>query len=203
MEHQIFGYARVSSGDQKADRQLEALKRYPVEARNIYLEKKSGKDFKRLEYQKLVRRLRDGDVLVIKSIDRLGRNYEETLNQWRMITKEKNVNIVVLDMPILNVYTDGDLTRTLISDIVLQLLSYVAQQEREYIHQRQAEGIAIAKANGVAFGPPKKDRGEGYQNCVGLWQEGKLSARMAASQLGICHKTFMRWLREDGFCTEG
>ena len=148
MKHQIFGYARVSSKDQNASRQVEALRNYPVEEENIYLEKKSGKDFNRPEYQRLLCALRDGDILVIKSIDRLGRNYDETLEQWRVITKEKNVNVVVLDMPILNSYHDGDLTRKLISDIVLQLLIYVAQQEREFIHQRQTEGIAIAKNKG-------------------------------------------------------
>ncbi len=198
MKHQIFGYARVSSKDQNASRQVEALRNYPVEEENIYLEKKSGKDFNRPEYQRLLCALRDGDILVIKSIDRLGRNYDETLEQWRVITKEKNVNVVVLDMPILNSYHDGDLTRKLISDIVLQLLIYVAQQEREFIHQRQTEGIAIAKANGVRFGPPKKQRGESYLLCRKLWEAGEISARCAADQLGVCHKTFLRWAREDG-----
>ncbi|MCI8950074.1 MAG: recombinase family protein [Lachnospiraceae bacterium] len=198
MKHQIFGYARVSSKDQNASRQVEALRNYPVEEKNIYLEKKSGKDFNRPEYQRLLCTLQDGDILVIKSIDRLGRNYDETLEQWRVITKEKNVNVVVLDMPILNSYHHGDLTRKLISDIVLQLLSYVAQQEREFIHQRQTEGIAIAKANGVQFGPPKKQRGESYLLCLKLWEAGEISARCAADQLGVCHKTFLRWAREDG-----
>lgn len=197
MGHRIYGYARVSSKDQNATRQIEALKQYPVEEGNIYLEKKSGKDFNRPEYQRLFDLLQDGDILVIKSIDRLGRNYDETLEQWRVITKEKNVNVVVLDMPILNTYQDGDLTRKLISDIVLQLLSYVAQQEREFIRQRQMEGIALAKAKGIRFGPPKKQRGESYLLCLKLWKKGEISARCAAVQLGVCHKTFLRWARED------
>ncbi len=197
MRHRVFGYARVSSRDQKLDRQVEALKKYPVAENHIFIEQKSGRDFNRPEYRRLMKLLREGDVLVIKSIDRLGRNYDETLNQWRVITQEKNVNVVVLDMPILNTYQDGDLTRKLISDIVLQLLSYVAQQEREFIHQRQAEGIAVAKARGVRFGAPAKLRGEEYAVCLELWRKGEVSAREAAGRLGVCHKTFLRWAREE------
>ena len=169
MEHRTYGYARVSSKDQNATRQIEALKQYPVEEGNIYLEKKSGKDFNRPEYQRLFDLLQDGDILVIKSIDRLGRNYDETLEQWRVITKEKNVNVVVLDMPILNTYQDGDLTRKLISDIVLQLLSYVAQQEREFIRQR---GDCLGKGKGNPLWAAQKAEG------------GKLSAVFKAMEEG-------------------
>ena len=145
-----YAYCRVSSKDQNLDRQLAALEPWQIPEGNIYCDRQSGKNFERPAYQRLMRRLRPGDQLIIKSIDRLGRNYEEILEQWRVLTKEKQVNIVILDMPLLNTEGDKDLAGTLIADIVLQLLSYVAQTEREFIRQRQAEGIAIAKQN-IAF----------------------------------------------------
>ena len=151
-----YGYARVSTKEQNELRQLIALREFGLTDRAIFVDKQSGKDFDRRSYQRLLRKLKDGDTLVIKSIDRLGRNYEEILEQWRIITKEKSAAIVVLDMPLLDTRRNRDLTGTLIADIVLQLLSYVAQTEREFIHQRQAEGIAAAKARGVKFGRPRK-----------------------------------------------
>ena len=153
MEGTIYGYVRVSTQEQNEVRQLTAMRNFGVAEKNIIVEKLSGKDFKRPRYQRLVKGLRQKDVLVIKSIDRLGRNYTEILEQWAIITKEREAAIVVLDMPLLDTRQGRDLTGTLIADIVLQLLSYVAQTERENIRQRQAEGIAAAKARGVRFGP--------------------------------------------------
>ena len=161
------------------------------------MDKLSGKDFNRPQYRKLMRRLRPGDVLVVKSIDRLGRNYEEILNQWRVITKDKRVDIVVLDMPLLDTRKGRDLIGTLISDIVLQLLSYVAQTEREFIHQRQAEGIAAAKARGVKFGRKPKERPAEYEHLRDEWRAGRISARAAARQLGVAHRTFMKWVEQE------
>ena len=143
-----------------------------------------------------MRKLKTGDTLVIKSIDRLGRNYDEILEQWRFITKEKQVAIVVLDMPLLDTRQGRDLTGVLIADIVLQLLSYVAQTEREFNRQRQAEGIAAAKARGVHFGPNFKDRGERYDAIKAAWERGEISGREAARQLGVAHGTFQRWCKE-------
>ena len=157
-----YGYARVSTKEQNEQRQIIALTQFGLEEKNIYVDKQSGKDFERTRYQQLMRRLKDGDLLVIKSIDRLGRNYAEILEQWRIITKEKCVAIVVLDMPLLDTRKTNDLTGTLIADIVLQLLSYVAQTEREFIRQRQAEGIAAAKARGVKFGRKPKEKPRGF-----------------------------------------
>lgn len=151
-----YGYVRVSTKEQNELRQMIALQEYGIEAKNIYVDKQSGKDFERTNYKRLMKRLRRADTLVVKSIDRLGRNYEEILSQWRILTKEKGGGIVVLDMPLLNSDEKKDLTGTVIADIVLQLLSYVAQTEREFIRQRQAEGIAAAKARGVSFGRRKK-----------------------------------------------
>ena len=153
MNHAVFGYVRVSTKEQCEERQLIALRGFPVQDKNIFVDKLSGKDFNRPQYRKLLKRLKRGDVLVIKSIDRLGRNYNEILNQWRIITKEKQADVVVLDMPLLDTRHAGrDLTGTLIADLVLQILSYVAQTERENIRQRQKEGIAAAKKRGVKFG---------------------------------------------------
>ena len=151
-----YGYVRVSTKDQNENRQLEAMKQLEILKKNIYVEKISGKDFDRPIYQKLVKKLRPDDLLYIKSIDRLGRNYEEILEQWRILTKEKKVDIVVLDMPLLDTRRGKDLIGTFLSDIVLQVLSFVAENERSHIKQRQAEGIAIAKARGVRFGRPPK-----------------------------------------------
>jgi len=192
-----YGYIRVSAKDQNEERQLIAMKEFGIEQKFIYMDKQSGKDFNRPQYRKLIRRLRSEDTLVIKSIDRLGRNYEEILEQWRIITKEKKVFIVVLDMPLLDTRRGKDLTGTLIADIVLQLLSYVAQTEREFIRQRQAEGIAAAKARGVRFGRKPLERPKNYECCVEEWKKGSLTTREAAKLLGISSKTFLRWIRSD------
>ncbi len=192
-----YGYARVSTREQNELRQLVALEQFGLPESQIFVDKQSGKDFNRRSYKRLVRKLRPGDTLVIKSIDRLGRNYTEILEQWRLITKEKRAAIVVLDMPLLDTRQSRDLTGTLIADIVLQLLSYVAQTEREFIHQRQAEGIAAAKANGVRFGRPLIEQPESFPAVKALWASGGISAREAARQLGISAKTFARWAKSE------
>ena len=191
-----YGYVRVSTRDQNEARQLVAMKEFGVPDDYVYMDKQSGKDFNRPKYQELIQRLRPNDVLVVKSIDRLGRNYEDILEQWRVITKEKQAAIVVIDMPLLDTRQGRDLTGTLIADIVLQLLSYVAETERNYIRQRQAEGIAAAKARGQRFGRPKKERSEEYQDLVAQWKDGRLSATDAAQCLGVARNTFMKWVRE-------
>lgn len=191
----IYGYVRVSTKDQNEDRQIIALREFGV--KKIYLEKQSGKDFNRPHYQMLLRKLKPDDVLVVKSIDRLGRNYEEILEQWRIITKEKKAAIVVLDMPLLDTRQSRDLVGTLIADIVLQLLSYVAQTEREFIRQRQKEGIAAAKARGVKFGRAPMEPPAQFERYRVLWEQGEISARNAATKLGITHKTFLRWARQE------
>ena len=188
-----YGYLRVSTREQNEARQRIALEAFGVD--RLFMDKQSGKDFNRPAYQRLIGRLKPGDVLVIKSIDRLGRNYEDILEQWRVITKEKQAAIVVLDMPLLDTRQGRDLTGTLIADIVLQLLSYVAEQERSFIRQRQAEGIAAAKARGQRFGPPPKQRPEGFGEYVRRWKNGTLSAREASRQLQIAHSTFLKWAR--------
>ena len=192
-----YGYVRVSSRDQNEARQLVAMKEFGVPDDNIFMDKQSGKDFNRPSYARLLKKLKPGDVLVVKSIDRLGRNYDEILEQWRIITKEKQAAIVVLDMPLLDTRSNRDLTGTLIADIVLQLLSYVAETERAFIRQRQAEGIAAAKARGQRFGRPAKDRGEEYEACVTQWKEGTLSAAQASRRLGVSHNTFLKWARAE------
>ena len=196
MANITYGYMRVSSRDQNEDRQKIAILDFGVFPENIFLDKQSGKDFERPAYKRLIQKLKPEDTLVIKSIDRLGRNYDEILEQWRIITKEKQAAVVVLDMPLLDTRQGRDLTGTLIADIVLQLLSYVAQTEREFIRQRQAEGIAAAKERGVQFGRRPKDRPIEYRQIRELWQNGQLSAREAAIQLGITHKTFLKWANE-------
>ncbi len=192
----IYGYIRVSTKEQNEERQLIAMREFGIPEENIVIEKQSGKDFERPGYKKLIKILKAGDTFVIKSIDRLGRNYEEILEQWRIITKEKQVAIVVLDMPLLDTRQGRDLTGVLIADIVLQLLSYVAQTEREFNRQRQAEGIAAAKARGVHFGRSFKDRGEHYDAIKDAWRQGEISGREAARQLGVSHGTFQRWCKE-------
>ena len=191
-----YGYARVSTREQNEERQLIALTGFGIAESAIFVDKQSGKDFERTQYRRLMRKLKDGDTLVIKSIDRLGRNYEEILEQWRIITKEKHAAIVVLDMPLLDTRQNRDLTGTLIADIVLQLLSYVAQTEREFIRQRQAEGIAAAKARGVRFGRQPMQRPENFLSLQQQWEHGEISARQAAEQLKITHRTFLRWVKE-------
>ena len=193
----VYGYVRVSTKEQKEDRQLLALQQIRIPEKNIYVDKQSGKDFNRPMYRRLMRKLKQEDLLYVKSIDRLGRNYGEILEQWRFITKEKQTAIVVLDMPLLDTRQGRDLTGTLIADIVLQLLSYVAQTEREFIRQRQAEGIAAAKARGVKFGRRPMERPEEFEAVYKKWKAGRLSARKAALQLGVTHRTFLKWATDN------
>lgn len=188
-----WAYCRVSSREQNEDRQIIAMEEFGVERSRMVVEKQSGKDFDRPQYRKLLRKLKPGDILVIKSIDRLGRNYEEILEQWRFVTKEKNVDIVVLDMPLLDTRNGHDLTGTLIADIVLQLLSYVAQTEREFIRQRVREGIDAAKARGVHCGRKAMIKPPNYDEVIGMWRRGALSGRKASLLLGVSHTTFQRW----------
>ena len=192
-----YGYARVSTKEQNEQRQIIALEEFGLNLRQIFIDKQSGKDFERANYQRLTRRLKEGDTLVVKSIDRLGRNYNEILEQWRIITKEKGAAIVVLDMPLLDTRKNRDLTGTLIADIVLQLLSYVAQTEREFIRQRQAEGIAAAKSRGVQFGRRRIDRPERYPEIKKAWEAGELTAGQAADALGVSRTTFFKWVRSE------
>lgn len=199
MEGKIYGYIRVSSKDQCIDRQLIAFaeSEFHLTKKHIYIDKISGKDFARPEYKKLMRKLKEGDTLVIKSIDRLGRNYEEILEQWRIITKEKKAYIVVLDMPLLDTRQKKDnLTGTFIADLVLQILSYVAQIERENIRQRQREGIDAAMKRGVKFGRPKREKPEEFEKIYQLYMEGNISIRGAAKELHVGHDTFMKWTHE-------
>ena len=193
MSENVYGYVRVSSKEQNLDRQMLALREFGIPENLIFQEKQSGKDFERPVYKRLVKKLKPGDTLVIKSIDRLGRNYDEILDQWRIITKEKRADIVVLDMPLLDTRQGRDLTGTLIADIVLQLLSYIAQTEREFIRQRQAEGIAAAKARGVQFGRHPREKPGNYKAVLAQWQEGAITAHRAALFLGVDRKTFLKW----------
>lgn len=191
---QIYGYVRVSTREQNEDRQLVAMRNFGVVDSSIFLDKQSGKDFHRKAYQKLLKKLKPGDTLVIKSVDRLGRNYGEILEQWRIITKEKQTAVVVLDIPLLDTrQKERDLTGTFIADLVLQILSYVAQQEREFIRQRQAEGIEAAKARGVKFGRPPVERPEMFYEVREVWKRNEISAREAGRRLGINYKTFQAW----------
>ena len=190
MTETTYGYVRVSTQEQNEARQLAAMQEFGVAQKNIIIEKLSGKDFNRPCYQRLVRALRPGDVLVVKSIDRLGRNYDEILEQWSVITKKRKAAIVVLDMPLLDTRQGRDLTGTLIADIVLQLLSYVAQTERENIRQRQAEGIAEAKAKGVRFGPPCHTLPDSFEELRQAWRGRRMTLRAAAEACGIPKSTF-------------
>lgn len=197
MKKKTYGYVRVSTKEQCEERQLMALKEFPVVKENIFMDKLSGKDFNRPSYLRLIKRLKKGDVLVIKSIDRLGRNYDEILEQWRYITKTKKADIVVLDMPLLDTRQTGkNLTGTFIADLVLQILSYVAQTERENIRQRQKEGIEAAKLRGVQFGRPRKNVPDNFYILKRKWQKGQISSRHAAKILGISQNTFLRWSHE-------
>ena len=186
----IYGYIRVSSKDQNEDRQLIALNEVGVERKNVYLDKKSGKDFDRPQYKKLLRKLKKDDLLYIKSIDRLGRNYEEILQQWRVLTKEKGIDIVVLDMPLLDTRRGKDLMGTFLSDIVLQVLSFVAENERTNIKQRQAEGIAAAKSKGVKFGRPPLPLPDNFYEVHKAWRSKKLTLKEAANACNMPVGTF-------------
>lgn len=192
-----YGYTRVSTKDQNLDRQREALLQYGIAEQNLYSDQMSGKDFNRPQYQALIRKLHKGDVLVVKSIDRLGRNYDEIIEQWRLLCKSKHVDIEVIDFPLLNTNQSREgLTGILISDITLQILAYVAQSEREMIRQRQAEGIAIALANGIRFGAARVVTPDTFDTFYDRWKSGELSSRLAADQCGMSHSTFYRRCRE-------
>jgi DNA invertase Pin-like site-specific DNA recombinase len=184
-----FGYVRVSMKDQNEVRQLIALEPYDIPAANLYIDKKSGKDFNRPEYRRLLRRLRSGDLLIVKSIDRLGRNYEEVIAQWRLLTKERGVDMQVIDMPLLDTTYCKDLLGTFIGDLVLQILSFSAQQEREYILQRQAEGIAAARASGVIFGRRAAAVPEDFERIYSLWRGKELTNEQVAELCGFSVRT--------------
>lgn len=190
MKGTIYGYVRVSTQEQNEARQLTAMREAAVSERNIFIDKLSGKDFNRPAYQRMMKKLKPGDLLIIKSIDRLGRNYEEILEQWRIITNEKQTNIRVLDMPLLDTSVHKDLTGTLIADIVLQLLSYVAQNERENIRQRQAEGIVAAKARGVKFGRPPRPLPDNFHQVYRDWRNRKMTLQQAAEACAMPKGTF-------------
>lgn len=186
----IYGYIRVSSRDQNEDRQLIALKEVGTPEKHIYIDKQSGKDFNRPQYKKLLRKIKKDDLLYIKSIDRLGRNYEEILQQWQILTKEKGIDIVVLDMPLLDTRRGKDLMGTFLSDIVLQVLSFVAENERTNIRQRQAEGIAAAKAKGVKFGRPPLPLPDNFYAVHKAWRAKKLTLKQAAAACNMPVGTF-------------
>lgn len=192
----VYGYIRVSSADQNEDRQLVALRSCKVPECNLFVDKQSGKDFERPEYRRMLRRLKRDDLLYVKSIDRLGRNYGEILEQWRLLTKEKGVDIVVLDMPLLDTRSGKDLMGTFIADLVLQILSFVAQNERENIRQRQAEGIAAAKARGVPFGRPALPLPEDFEQVVSSWRNKEIDFASALQQTGMRPATFYRRLKD-------
>ena len=185
-----YGYIRVSTRDQNEGRQLIAMRELSIPEKNVFLDKQSGKDFERPQYKKLVNKLKPDDLLYIKSIDRLGRNYGEILEQWRILTKEKGIDIVVLDMPLLDTRRGKDLMGTFLSDIVLQVLSFVAENERTNIRQRQAEGIAAAKARGVRFGRPPRPLPENYHSAYQRWKAGAITGTAAARECGMPLSTF-------------
>jgi DNA invertase Pin-like site-specific DNA recombinase len=199
---QTYAYIRVSTKDQNEDRQLQALEPFGLDGDHIFLDKQSGKDFDRPKYKRLMRRLKRGDLLLIKSIDRLGRNYQEILEQWRILTKQRGVDIRVLDMPLLDTTLSKDLLGTFIADLVLQLLSFVAQNEREAIKARQAEGIAAAKKRGVRFGRPVKVDPGTFRAVYAQWLSGRMTTQQAISALSVSRSTFYRHARktaqEDG-----
>lgn len=198
MAPRTYGYARVSTREQNLDRQLRALADFGVRRENIFADQASGRDFERPAWIRLRETLREGDLLVVKSIDRFGRSYDEILDQWRAVTRVRGAEVVVLDMPLLDTRQErGGVTGALISDIVLQLLSYVAQVERESIHQRQAEGIAAAKARGVKFGRPRKARPGSYGALRESYLAGRITRSEAASRLMVSVSTFDKWLRQD------
>lgn len=191
-----YAYIRVSSKDQNIDRQVDAMSDIGIDYNNMFIDKQSGKDFNRKAYKKLIKRLREEDIVYIKSIDRLGRDYEEILEQWRLITKKKRADIVVLDFPLLNTANQvNGITGKFISDLVLQILSYVAQVERENIKQRQAEGIKVAKEKGIRFGRPKRELPKEFNEVYHLWLRNEISKREAARRLNTNHNTFTNWVK--------
>ena len=191
------GYIRVSSREQNIDRQLDAIREFNINDKNIFIDRQSGKDFERPSYKRLLKRLKCGDLIIIKSIDRLGRNYDEILEQWRIITKVKQADIFVIDFPLLDTRSkDRDLTGTFIADLVLQILSYVAQTEREFIRQRQAEGIASAKARGVKFGREKTKLPDGFETAKEKYISGELPLRKAAELCDMNYGTFYNYVKK-------
>jgi len=190
ISNNTYGYIRVSTREQNEGRQVVAMQELSIPEENVFLDKQSGKDFRRPQYQRLVKKLKPDDLLYIKSIDRLGRNYGEILEQWRMLTKEKRIDIVVLDMPLLDTRRGKDLMGTFLSDIVLQVLSFVAENERTAIRQRQAEGIAAAKARGVRFGRPPRPLPENYHSAYQRWKAGTITGTAAAKECGMPLSTF-------------
>lgn len=186
----IYGYVRVSSTEQNEDRQMLAMRGLHIDEKDIFIDKQSGKDFNRPQYKKMLRKIKRDDLLYIKSIDRLGRNYEEILQQWRFLTKEKGIDIVVLDMPLLDTRRGKDLMGTFLSDIVLQVLSFVAENERTNIKQRQAEGIAAAKARGIKFGRPPKSLPDNFHGIYQQWKNGQITGTLAAELCGMPLSTF-------------
>lgn len=196
MEGKVYGYVRVSSTDQNEDRQLIALSGVGVPEKNIYVDKVSGKDFDRPQYKRLIKKLKEGDLLYILSIDRLGRNYAEIQNQWRILTKEVKIDIRVIDMPLLDTTNCKDLMGTFIADLVLQILSFVAQNERENIKKRQAQGIAAAKAKGIHMGRPVKEVPGNFGQLVRQWEKKQISLEQVLSECNMAEATFYRRLRE-------
>lgn len=196
MKNKIFGYVRVSSKEQNEDRQLIAFKEFGIDERDIYIDKQSGKDFNREQYNILKHILRENDVLVIKSIDRLGRNYNMIIDEWKDITKNIKADIVVLDMPLLDTRNNKDLLGTFISDLILQILSYVAEQERTFIKQRQKEGIAAAKNNNVKFGRPKIEKPQNFDIVVNKWKNKEIKTKEAIEILGLKPNTFYNLVKQ-------
>ena len=194
-----YGYIRVSTKEQHEDRQLIVMQEKGVPEKNIFIDKVSGKDFNRPAYQRLLKKIRKDDLLYVKSIDRLGRNYEEIIEQWRMLTKNKKVDICVIDMPLLDTRTGKDLMGTFLSDLVLQILSFVAENERRMIKERQAEGIAAAKKRGVKFGRPRIPLPENYSDVYQRWKSGQITATAAAKELGMPRSTFRNKVKECTF----
>jgi DNA invertase Pin-like site-specific DNA recombinase len=195
-EKKIYGYVRVSSKDQNEDRQMIAMRDVNIPEKNIFIDKQSGKNFERPMYKKMVKKLKENDILYIKSIDRLGRNYEEILEQWRIITKEKKTEIVVIDMPLLDTRREKNLLGTFIADLVLQILSYVSETERATTKQRQREGIEAAKLKGVQFGRPSKDYPDNWKTLVEKYENGEISAKDAAHECDITASTFYRRVKK-------
>lgn len=193
---EIYGYVRVSSTDQNEDRQMLEMANLNIKKENIYIDKQSGKDFNRPNYKKLLKKLKKEDLLYVKSIDRLGRNYRDIQEQWRVLTKVKEVDIVVIDMPLLDTHTYRDLMGTFIADLVLQVLSFVAENERENIRKRQEEGIRAAKLRGVEFGRPVKNVPDNFSELIKEWEKGKMEAEDVAHKCGMSIATFYRRLRE-------
>ena len=196
MNSKIFGYARVSSKEQNEERQLEAFKEFNIDERDIYIDKQSGKDFNRENYITLKHILRENDLLVIKSIDRLGRNYSQIIEEWQDITKNIKADIVVIDMPLLDTRNNKDLLGNFISDLVLQILSFVAEQERTFIKQRQKEGINVAKNNGVKFGRPKIEKPQNFDIVVNRWKNKEIKSKEAMEILGLKSNTFYNMLKD-------